>query len=788
MPPIIKTRSRHLTLVVLTLSLAQTAVVQVRSTTPAPEDPQVLLSRGIDAATTGNYKKAIEYFETAIQVNPQFAPAYYYRGTIRDRIPWIKARPKPVEDFETAIRLNPQYAEAYVELGRARDQISDFDRAIQLNPNLTRAYYWRGYVREKLATGSDQANLIRTAIADYEKALSLNRRYAEAYLAKGRAHRKLKEYRVAVDDLTRAIQFLPKQAEAYEERGLARLESGDENGALEDFVQIIRLAKTAMAITPTPTPTALVKHAGRYTSHLDKLKPSPALAKAYFEEGLAYRYVAGRLIPALASFTRAIELNLNTAAVYYQRSLLYLDQGKRNEAIADLTRAIQLLPTDSDYYYTRGRAYFDAKDFQKASSDFSESIRLSSKRPDVLYWRGRALYHVGDKAKAIADFSTAITANPQAAVIYYWRGRAFEDLGETRRAANDYLKVTEICPLKDDEERIDSGRAFAQIDYFRGRASLALVNEQRSGDDNDEKPEDEAYLNQAVRDFSRYITASPAAVEAYFWRGRAQKLLRQWERAKADLTQAVRLRPTFLIAYVERGRLSSVAEGKKDLNYVVRMRPEWARAYYERADHLKHSAYNPASGNLQLLLSDLNRAIEIDSGFADAYRLRAALRSGILKDLNGAIEDLTQVLRHDPDDLFANRDRAYLRLEIKDYQGAVEDYSRALELAIGSPDTLALVPLYSGRSRARYEVGDGIGSHNDNQQARDFSISCPTCSLTPNLAKAKKADSVFQKGLSLALRGDTRQAKIELEEAVRLYQAAGRMSDCEKAKYELSKL
>lgn len=662
MPPIIKSRCRHLTLVVLTLILARIAVAQA-------QDPQVLLNRGIDAATTGNYKKAIEYFETAIQVNTQFAPAYYYRGTIRDRIPWIKATPKPVEDFETAIRLNPQYAEAYVELGRAREQISDFDRAIQLNPNLTRAYYWRGYVREKLATGSDQANnQIRASIADYEKALSLNRKYAEAYLAKGRAHRKLKEYRAAVDDLTRAIQFQPRQAEAYEERGLARLELGDESGALEDFVQIIRLAKTPMAITPPPSPGALMKHAGRYRSHLDKLKPCPALAKAYYEEGLAFRYVADRIQPALTSFTRAIELNLNTAAVYYQRSLLYLELDRRNEAIEDLTRAIQLLPTDSDYYYTRGRAYFDTKDFQKANSDFSESLRLSTKLPDAQYWRGRALYHLGDKAKAIADFSTVITADPQAAAVYLWRGLAFEDLGETQRAANDYLKVTEIRPLKDDEERLDPRRASVQIDYLRGRARLTLVKEPERFDEDDVAAERSSYSNQAVYDFSRYLRANPTAAEAYFWRARAQRFLFNAERAIADLTQAIRLKPTFIIAYVERARLSDLAEGKKDLNYVVRVKPEWARGYYERAAHLRYSSYSPGSDIIQSVVSDLTRAIEIDPGFVDAYRLRATIRIGILKDDNGALEDLNQVIRLDPDDLEAHKHRAALRAKGGDYR------------------------------------------------------------------------------------------------------------------------
>jgi tetratricopeptide (TPR) repeat protein len=261
-------------------------------------------------------------------------------------------------------------------------------------------------------------------------------------------------------------------------------------------------------------------------------------------------------------------------------------------------------------------------------------------------------------------------------------------------------------------------------------------------------------------------------------------LLKQWEMAQADLTQAVRLRPTFFTALIERARDSSPAAiGKKDLNYVVRVRPDWARGYYERAAFLKRSASTNET------MSDLDRAIEIDPGYVDAYKLRARIRRD-LKDFNGAIEDLNQVLRHDPDDVIAYRDRGYLRSEVKDYRGAVGDFSRAIELATGSPQTeaMGLVQMYAARSLARYEIGDGIGSHNDHQQANDLSVTCRGCNQGSNLAKAKKADSIFQKAVSLALKGDTTQARLNFEEALRLFAAAGRMSDCEKTKYEMSKL
>ena len=286
-----------------------------------------------------------------------------------------------------------------------------------------------------------------------------------------------------------------------------------------------------------------------------------------------------------------------------------------------------------------------------------------------------------------------------------------------------------------------------------------------------------------------HVTLQPVRLRQKLTFGaRAETWSRQRDKAIADLTQAIRLRPTFVAAYLERARFS--AEGGRDLSYVIRLRPEWARGYYERADHLRRSAFSPRDLNIEAALADLNRAIELDPGLVEAYSFRAAIRIGRLNDSKGAIEDLSQIIQHDPENVNAYRDRANLRLEAKDYRGAIDDFSRSIELASGSPQTTAnvLVAMYVGRSKARYEIGDGIGSYNDHQQAEDLAVSCGNCTGSSNLAKAKKADSVFQKARSLALRGDTRQARLNFEEALRLYEIAGRMSDCEKAKYELSRL
>ena len=53
---------------------------------------------------------AIDDYDEAIRLDPQFASAYYNRGLAYQRLGQSE---RAIKDFNEAIRLNPQYAAAY---------------------------------------------------------------------------------------------------------------------------------------------------------------------------------------------------------------------------------------------------------------------------------------------------------------------------------------------------------------------------------------------------------------------------------------------------------------------------------------------------------------------------------------------------------------------------------------------------------------------------------------------------------------------------------------------------
>ena len=127
------------------------------------------LNRGVNQAKKGDYGGAIEDFNQAIKLNPNFA-TYYNRGLVRH---YSGDEIGAIEDFNQSIKLNPSFFSAYDNrgiiryyLGDATAAIKDFSQAIKFNLNDADAYYNRGIVRDNLGDKS-------AALEDYRQAANL---------------------------------------------------------------------------------------------------------------------------------------------------------------------------------------------------------------------------------------------------------------------------------------------------------------------------------------------------------------------------------------------------------------------------------------------------------------------------------------------------------------------------------------------------------------------------------------------------------------------------------------
>lgn len=182
---------------------------------------------------------AIVDYTKAIEINPEYADAYYNRGTAKSA---LNDQDRAIVDFTKAIEINPEDADAYYNRGIAKSgigdnngAIEDYSKSIEINDNNADSYYSRGNAKSKLA--DDLA-----AIQDYNMAIGLNPKYAEAYSNRGISKKKLGDNKNALLDFNKSIEINPKDASAYSKRGNAKSALNDKDGAIEDLTKAIELS------------------------------------------------------------------------------------------------------------------------------------------------------------------------------------------------------------------------------------------------------------------------------------------------------------------------------------------------------------------------------------------------------------------------------------------------------------------------------------------------------------------------------------------------------------------
>lgn len=195
-------------------------------------------NRGRRARGEGDYHKAVESYNGAIELDGNYAYDYFWRAEAYYE---LGEHQKAVEDYTKAIELSPRYATAYNnrgfayhDLGEYSKAIEDYDRVIAFKPMDAAAYNDRGYAYNALGESEK-------AIKDYTTAITLDPKFANPHRHLGNAYYGLKEYQKALAELTEAIRLNPTYKEAYLDRARVYRALGREDEARADEEQASKL-------------------------------------------------------------------------------------------------------------------------------------------------------------------------------------------------------------------------------------------------------------------------------------------------------------------------------------------------------------------------------------------------------------------------------------------------------------------------------------------------------------------------------------------------------------------
>lgn len=209
----------------------------------------------------GANRKAIEFFQKAIDKDPSYAMAYvglaecYITGflSVKERKPLVEGA------ANKALAIDPTLGEPHAVLGVIRTSDAKYDegeaefkRAIELSPNYASAYHWYG---EALAV----TGRFDESFAQYEKALELDPLSLAIGTDLGRAYYLSRDYDRASEYLNKLIEIDPNYVRThfylvsvYQEmgkldEGLSEIEkalllSGEDRPRFEKDVRMVREA------------------------------------------------------------------------------------------------------------------------------------------------------------------------------------------------------------------------------------------------------------------------------------------------------------------------------------------------------------------------------------------------------------------------------------------------------------------------------------------------------------------------------------------------------------------
>ncbi|MGH9955684.1 MAG: protein kinase domain-containing protein [Pyrinomonadaceae bacterium] len=184
--------------------------------------------------TIEDFRKAIEFFQQAIDKDSNYALAYsgladsysllsvYGGGSPREFMAKAKAATK------RALELDEGLAEAHASLGQILSQVDndfngagrEFQRAIELNPNYATAHQWKAENLSVMGRHDEALSAIRRALELDPMSLIINRVYGDTLVDARRYDQAIEQYRKAIDMEPGFITTHFFLGRAYEAKGM----------------------------------------------------------------------------------------------------------------------------------------------------------------------------------------------------------------------------------------------------------------------------------------------------------------------------------------------------------------------------------------------------------------------------------------------------------------------------------------------------------------------------------------------------------------------------------------
>jgi tetratricopeptide (TPR) repeat protein len=427
------------------------------------DDPIKLFERAQDAHAKNDYKTAIEFYDAAIRLKPEFPEAEFQRALA---LLSIDKKDDALTGFKRAVELRPDWAFAYAKFGSALAVAGTWDgdaepilrTAIALDEkNLDARVRLAFLILRRDGRNKEALNLIRTASAlkDATAETWQHRAYVEAVAD---------DFSGALASITRAIELDPENPSMFLDRARIKLGLKDRVGALADLDN----ARNNLTLKSPNSQLGVIVGVVQLYARLGKPDESLRIMEALDERtrnqpvfvelraGLAELAVdAGAANPEdLAALEKVLQIEPQNARLLARLGNAY----RRTDPLKSQDyyyRALKIEPANSKFAIGYAAALIQGRRFAEAVPILREVI---ARTPDEYLAHANlalALYELKDFQAAIMEYEWIATARPELAATYFFLATAHDNLQQYPEALAAYEKFLARADATNNQLEID---------------------------------------------------------------------------------------------------------------------------------------------------------------------------------------------------------------------------------------------------------------------------------------------------------------------------------------------
>jgi YVTN family beta-propeller protein len=334
---------------------------------------------GTELTRKGLYAEAIQCYERALQINPDYIEASLNRGlALYSQGKYEEA----IKSYDRTINIDPNNVDAWLNRGLAlysqgkyEEAIKSYDRVIEIDPNNVDAWLNRG-----LALYSQ--GKYEEAIKSYDRTINIDPNNVNAWLRRSDSLYHQGKYEEAIKSYDRVIEIDPNNVNALNGKALA-LEGLDNYEEAEHYYNRVREV---------------------YKNTIDILTDlaDSDYSKERYEEAIKY-------------YDRVIEIDPNNVDAWLRRSDSLYHQGKYEEAIKSYDRTINIDPDNVNVNALNGKALAleGLDNYEEAIKLFNQAIENDPNNLDALNNKADALIIMREYEEAQGCYMKVLQIDPK---------------------------------------------------------------------------------------------------------------------------------------------------------------------------------------------------------------------------------------------------------------------------------------------------------------------------------------------------------------------------------------